>query len=152
MYIWKIDQLNKELITGTLNESENFKYLMANSILYSISMIPYENTNNFDVINGILNVFITIIGLWFIYKCNGGSKGNNIIQRYLSVGWVISVRFLCLLLVPAIIIAIILREMFFGGLPDESTLFDVVFMQAIIVIYFLWVAKHIKYIAKQENA
>ena len=151
MYFWKIDKLNEELISAELNESEGFKYLMANTILYSIGMIPYDEPNQFDVANGMINVIIGIIGLLFIYKCNGGSAGKQIIGRFLSVGWVIGIRFIALLLIPAVLVATIIQEVFMGGIPEETTIIDVFFMQISTIIYFLWVAKHINYIAKQTH-
>ena len=45
MYIWKIEKLKEQLISGELVESEVFKYLMANTVLCSLAMIQYDNPN-----------------------------------------------------------------------------------------------------------
>jgi len=125
---------------------------MANTILYTLAMIPYANPNQYDTVGGVISLFIAVVGLWFIYICNGGKNGKRIIERYISIGWVIAVRFVILLLIPALVVAIILQEMYMGGIPEETSLFDVVFIQAFSVIYILWVAKHVNHVAKQSNA
>ena len=41
MYFWKVDKLNDDLIRGKLNESEIFKYVMANSLVIAPVIIKY---------------------------------------------------------------------------------------------------------------
>jgi hypothetical protein len=152
MYIWKIGELKTQLSQGELPEPEAFKYLMANTVLYSLAAIQYFNANHYDTLSGFLSLCIAVIGLWFIYKCNGGENGKHIIHRYLSVGWVVFVRFAVLFILPVTVVFILFQELYLGGIHEETTLFDVFFMSAAEVIYFLWVAKHINYVAKQSNA
>ena len=152
MYFWKIDKLNEDLISTGLNQSEGFKYLMANTILYSIAMIPSSSPSNLDFVSGIISIVIGVIGLLFIYKYNGGSKGKQIIERYLSIGWVIGIKFVALLVIPSSIIIMILQQSFMGDIPKSTTLFDVFYMQFLSLIYFLWVAKHINYVAKRTSS
>jgi len=85
MYFWKIDKLNQELIAGDLTEHETFKYLLASTVLYSLAMIQYSNPNQFDTWSGLLSGLVGILGLFFIYRCNGGRNGKNIVIRYLSI-------------------------------------------------------------------
>src|SRR3990172_1449275 len=89
MYIWKIGELKAQLSQGELSEPEAFKYLMANTVLYSLAAIQYFNPNHYDTLSGFLSICIAVIGVGFIYKCNGGENGKHIIHRYLSVGWVV---------------------------------------------------------------
>jgi len=152
MYFWKVDKLKEQLISGELSEQEQFKYLMANSILYSLAAIQYETPNDFDTLAGAIGVFITVLGLWFIYKCNGGPNGKNIIQRYLSIGFIVFIRVFVLFMLPAIIAASVVQEMYLGGIPEETTMSLFTLMIITEVILVLWVAKHINYIAKHANA
>lgn len=152
MYIWKIDKLNAELISGELDESESFKYLMASTILYALSLIHYEAPSEYDTLAGIVAVLISAVGLWYIYKCNGGKNGKNIIQRYIAIGWVVFVRLLILFMLPAIVALIITQEIYFGGIPDKTSLSMFTLTMISEVIYIIWVAKHISYIEKQSHA
>ena len=148
MYIWKIDKLKEQLITNELSESEIFKYMMGNTILCSLAMIQYSNPNQYDTIGGFMALAIGVFGLWFIYKCNGGKQGNHIIERYASVGLVILFRFFVFLMVPAVIALLVLQEVFLGGMPEQTTIIDLVFQLILETVYILWVAKHINDVAK----
>ena len=152
MYIWKIDKLNEELISGDLSQRETFKYLLASSALYALSMIQYSNANNMDTWSGLIAGIVTLIGLFFVYRCNGGDSGKNFLIRYLSIGWVVFVRMFVLLMIPTMIVVFTLQEIYMGGIPDETTIIDLAYMTVIEIIYFLWVAKHINRVARASNA
>lgn len=151
MYIWKIDKLSAQLMSGDLEESESFKYLMASTILYALATIQYDMPNDFDTLAAIISVFISAGGLWFIYKCNGGKNGKNIIQRYLAIGWVVFVRLFVLFLLPAVIAMTVTQEIYFGGAPEETSIAMFTLMLVSEVIYIIWVAKHIKHIANNSH-
>ena len=152
MYFWKLDKLNEQLISGPLDESESFKYLMANSIVYALAAIQYDTANVYDTWGGLGAVIITIIGLILIYKINGGKDGANIMQRYLSIGFVVFIRFFILFLLPAVITFLIIQEIYFGGIAEETTLSFFILMIISEVVLILWVAKNIQYVAKHNNA
>ena len=151
MYFWKIDKLSEELVSNELTEPESFKYLMANSVLYALVIIQYDIPNKYDTWGGIVGVFITIVGLWFIYKCNGGKNGKQIMQRYLSVGFVVFIRIFVLFMLPAIITSLIIQEIYLGGIPEETTLSLFIVTVISQVVLILWVAKHINNIAKRTH-
>ncbi len=152
MYIWKINNLNKELIAGDLPEHESFKYLMASTVLYSLAMIQYINPNRFDTLTGIVAGFVAILGLLFIYKCNGGKNGRHIVVRYMAISWVVFIRMFVLLMLPTMFIVFTLQEMFMGGVPDESTVIDLVYLTFLEITYVFWVAKHINRVAIESNS
>ncbi len=152
MYFWNIDKLTEQLISGELSEHEQFKYLMANSILYALAVIQYEVPNQLDTWCGIIGIFITILGLWFTYKCNGGPSGKNIIQRYLSVSFIVLIRITVLFMLPAIIAASIIQEFYLSGIPEETTMSSFILIIISEGIFVLWVAKQINFIAKHTNA
>ena len=152
MYFWKIDKLNEQIISNGLSESEQFKYLFANSILYALAVIQYETPNEYDTWGGLAGIFFTIIGLWLIYKFNGGANGKHIIQRYLSVGFVVFIRTFILFMIPAIIASMVIQELYLGGIPEETTLSLFIVTLASEVVWLLWTLKNINYIAKRTDA
>ena len=151
MYIWKIDELNQQLISSNLTEPDVFKYLMAWTVLNSLAMIRYLVPNQYDTYNGIIAVVISIIGLVFIYICNGGKNGSHLLERYISISWVVFVRFLVLFFLPAYIAMFTIQEIYMGGIAEQTTEMDMAFLLISDVVYFLWFAKHIKFVAKQSH-
>tara|TARA_R110000751_G_scaffold304780_2_gene420510 strand:+ start:180 stop:638 length:459 start_codon:yes stop_codon:yes gene_type:complete len=152
MYIWKIDKLNEELVAGNMPEREVFKYLVASSILYALAMIQYSNPNSIDTWSGVAAGLVTLIGLFFIYKCNGGDNGKDFLIRYLSISWVVFVRMFVLLMIPTMVFVFTLQEIYMGGIPDETTNIDLIYMTAIEIAFVLWVAKHVNSVARASNA
>ena len=152
MYIWKIDKLNQQLISSNLTEPDAFKYLMAYTVLNALAMIQYTIPNQYDTYNGVMSVVISIIGLTFIYICNGGKNGSHLLERYISISWVILVRLMVLVCIPASIAMIAVQEIYMGGLAEQTTEMDMAYYIILEVVYLLWCAKHIKFVAKQSHA
>jgi hypothetical protein len=152
MYFWKIDQLNKDLVSNALPENEKFKYLVASTLFYSFAMIQYSSPNIYDTLLGAFGGLVALLGLFFIYKCNGGKNGKDIVIRYMTISWVIFIRMFVMLLLPTIILLIAVQEIYFGGLPDESSIIDLVYLTLMEIIYILWIAKHINRVAKESHA
>jgi hypothetical protein len=152
MYVWKINRLNEQLMSGELSEVEKFKYLIANTIIYSLAMIQYYAPNAIDTWSGFLYGIIALVGVVIIYYCNGGSSGKHLLQRYLSISWVVLVRMLVLLMLPTMIALFAIQEIYLGGVPDETTYIDMAYTTALEVIYVLWVAKHVNKVARAAHA
>ncbi|MDP3014845.1 MAG: hypothetical protein Q8N28_00250 [bacterium] len=147
MYFWKINKLKEDLLKHPLSESELFKYLLATTIMYSLAMIPFLENNLWDVYSAIVMGMITVFGTIYIYRCNNGDKGNNFLQKYLSIGWVISIRWIVLIMLPAMIVYFIALAIY-SGLPESTTLSDVIFFNLLFMSYFRLFGKHIKDVAK----
>ena len=151
MYIWKIDKLNKELITGELSEREKFKYLVASSIIYGLVTIRYSSPNHVDTWSGVIAAIVAVIGLFFIYKCNGGDNGKEFLTRYLSISLVILIRVVVLLMIPSLIVLMVVQEIYLGGIPDETTTVDLAYITIVEIVFVFWVAKHINKVARGSN-
>jgi len=160
MYFWKIDKLKKDLAKQPLSESESFKYLFATIILYSLAMIPFPENNLWDVIDSLIGGVITVFGVWYIYKCNRGSMGSNFLQKYLSIGWVVGIRWLVFVLLPTVIVYFIAKGIYYGitaetyadiaDIPENTTLSDVLVLNLLFITYFWLFGKHIKDTVKNE--
>jgi len=109
-------------------------------------------TNEYDTYMGIGGLVIGVLGLWVIYKLNGGSNGQRILERYLAIGWVVFVRFLALVIVPVFIVGIVILGFYVENIPEESTIIDVIIVLTFEILYVAWVAKHVNYVARQSNA
>ncbi len=151
MYMWKIAELKNQLIRNDLTDAEAFKYLMANSILLTAATIQYGVSNQYDMMNGFVGLFATIIGTWIAYKLNGGYDGKQFVHRYLAICWVAFIRFFVLIILPLIVAKLVLEALYLGGVPEGTTLADVVFVSAMETIFIAVLARHIKQVAGAAN-
>ncbi len=104
MYIWNIEQLKNDIRKNRLTEKDRFIYLFINLFftacaLEVISFIPgsYE-FYGWAAMSSISNVTFLCIGTYAAYKANGGSSGDDFLGRYFSLSFVVSVRFVVLLI------------------------------------------------------
>lgn len=146
MYFWKVEKLKNDLRKKPLSESESFKYLYATLFLYSLGMIPFLENNIWDVYSAIIIGVISAIGVYYVYKCNKGAKGNNFLQKYLAIGWVVGIRWMFLIMLPTSIIFFILIGIYYG-VTEYTTAKEVTFFNLVGATYFWLLGKHIKELA-----
>jgi uncharacterized membrane-anchored protein YitT (DUF2179 family) len=98
MYFWNIENLKKDITEGKLPEKDRFLYMLASLGLIAISMeiMSYnaiEDISYWDAINSIFNVLIILIGTVLSFNANGGSQGVDFLGKYISISFVMSIRF-----------------------------------------------------------
>lgn len=147
MYFWKVDKLKADLRERSLSESETFKYLFASQVMYGLMMIPFLENNVWDVYLAIVTSLITLVGVFYVYKCNNGAIGNNFLQRYVSLGWVVGIRYVALFMFPITVVFYTVIGIY-SSLPEHTTLFEVIFFSAIHTVFYLLLGKHIKELSK----
>jgi hypothetical protein len=147
MYFWKIDKLKADLRERQLTESETFKYLIATQVLYGLAMIPYITYNIWDVYSAIVTLFVTLVGVYYVYKCNNGTTGSNFLQRYLALSWVVGIRSAILFIIPAAVVFYAVFEIY-SDVPDYTTPFDVLFGNALFAVFYVLLGKHIKELSR----
>lgn len=143
MYFWKIDKLKNDLLEKPLSESETFKYVFANLLVYSLTMLPLLENNIWDFYSGIIMAVITMVGTYYLYKCNKGASGNNFLQKYFALGWVVSIRWIVLIMLPIMTIFYI-GIAIYSGVPEQTTLADVILSNTVYMSFFWLLGKHIK--------
>lgn len=149
MYFWNIEALTQQLVSGEMTQQDLFKYLLANTIVYAIALIPVGGSNSMDVLGGWLSVCISVGGVYLVYHFNGGANGRDILARYLTVAWVIAIRWLVMVAIPVFVLSAFLQLAAFGTLSEETSAIDVMVFTVVEVLYFAWVARRINLIARQ---
>ncbi|MCK5708086.1 MAG: hypothetical protein KAI43_10575 [Candidatus Aureabacteria bacterium] len=147
MYFWKINKLKEQLRTGTLSQSEIFKYLMAYIVLNLLFHVaPNASNNQWDTLEKILVFFITIIGTYFLYLSNNGSSGKNFLERYISLYLVFGIRFTVYFIIIGIPLCFFLN--FYGFINlDNTNLVDVMVVTIAEIIFYWRLSFHFKGVA-----
>lgn len=145
MYFWNIKKLKKDLKKG-LSQQQQFAYLLASTITLSISMIPWNNTEAWEVYFAIVMGVITVLGTMQMYLINRGSKGRDFLPRLVSLGWVVSIRWVVLVLIPLSLLFGIALELFVG-VPEEPGILDLSFFSLLYVWFFWMLGQQFKEVA-----
>lgn len=100
MYFWKIDSLTQELKDGSLPQSERMKYLLATVIVYAVaieaSFLFAEPITYLRIFQSSFIVAITVGGTIYCYVMNRRGDNREFIDRFICIGWVVSVRVIAL--------------------------------------------------------
>ncbi len=121
MYFIDVISLKRDLTAGGLRDSQQAAYLLA---LLAGSSIPSANAiggwppwSNFDWLTWFLGTLVLLGGTFFCYTRNGGRNGVQFLERYLSLQWVVGIRWLPLLVAWLVLVIMLARIV---GLDAES--------------------------------
>jgi hypothetical protein len=91
MEFFRLERLKSKLVRGPLPANETAKYLAAQGALSSLLFIasPEQDMGGWPYI---AFPALSVLGVYYCYRCQGGAIGERFAERYLSVGWVVAVR------------------------------------------------------------
>jgi hypothetical protein len=152
MYFWRIEELKAQMATRPLSTREELPYLVAWAALTSIAMtLQYVwEANLWDYLGGVWSVVLAVIGTIYIYQCNGGADGQFFLQRYFAIGWVVSLRWLVVLLILAAIYIPVLD--FLNVLQDETTWHESLILAIFETIILLRIGHHVRDVATRSSS
>ena len=153
MYFWNIEKLKEDIVAGRFSEKDHFIYLLMFVALAAILTEAALNMgtratipNIWDAVNSIGHILIPVMGTFFAYEANGAREGKDFLGRYLSIGFVMTIRFLALL-VPIITAPIFYYMYAFRGesavLMIVTTPLEVIVFLAWLVFLYVRICKHI---------
>jgi hypothetical protein len=143
MYFIHYDPLKERLRNRSIDDREALPYFLLFCVLevVAISIPAIEYKNKWDYISTVLSLLVTIWGVMYVYRRNGGRRGYDLIHKFVVLGWVVAVRFLTGAI--PIGLAVYFFAWHFGLTGDENTLFDALFFTAFEIIYYQRLGKHI---------
>ena len=144
-----IEGLKEEIKTNTLSQSDSFVYLFILIIIFGAMNQGFgaELHTNTNIALFVATWVISGLGIIWAYIWNGGAQGSRFLEKYLSIGFVLSVRFIPLFIVATAVAVFlntkILGQPFFGGVEEVIyTWFDVL-AYAVVFLLIAWrLAKH----------
>jgi hypothetical protein len=98
MYFVSYHPLKETLRERKLTDREALPYLAIWVIVTALAAYPWsveEGPNGWWApVSLALDVGAAIWGVWYAYRQNGAGGGYDLIQKYVVLGWVVTVRFL----------------------------------------------------------
>ena len=152
MQLWKVELLKQRLASGAVSQRELFLYLLVWVALDAIIVaVDLGDPNKWDHISSALSVLTVVVGTTYVFVKNGGSAGLDFLPRYLALSWVLAVRFLVLVMVPAMVGYLIIHELI-SEVPEQATAGDVILVMVMEVAYYWRMGHHIGEIARPGRA
>lgn len=112
MYFWRIELLKSELRRGSLSQRTAFAYVLASMLVYTISTAaPNVWSPKSEPVTSVVDWVVYAImvllvggGTYAAYRANGGYAGSDFASRYFALGWVLFIRLVVLLFLPATVL------------------------------------------------
>lgn len=155
MYFWRIEKLKAHMIQQPLTEREVLPYLLASSILLAVCLAVFRHlpvSGLWDDYSSAFNILLAAFGTYYIYLQNQGTHGEHILQRYIVLGWVVSIRWLVGFLLGSIILMIGLTIAGLSPLGESSQIINAIYEAlASLVLYWL-IGHHVRDVALKTQA
>lgn len=153
MYLWNIHALKESIRSNGLTERAKFVYLLIWIVLFPLlGQIAFISGAQWawttpEIISFAAVWAIFLIGMFVAYLWNGGSKGSGFVNKFTSIGFVVSIRFLPLFIVAIIASALIsigVYDLSVDGSDFRMTWIDVVTMSVVSAWYMWRIAVHVR--------
>ena len=149
MYFWKIDLLKQQLSTHGLTEKQLYYYILIYVSVKSImsELLGYSaaddcleaSVNSWSYAESIIGVTLEILGAIMAFRANGGASGVKFAERYISIGFVATIRFFPLLIAIAFLVSLIW--------PDIDNFYTTAAYSISFAMLYVYIAKHIRQVA-----
>tara|TARA_B100001093_G_scaffold441346_1_gene442434 strand:- start:342 stop:821 length:480 start_codon:yes stop_codon:yes gene_type:complete len=144
MHFVRYHPLKEKLRNRSVSDREALPYLVIFAALTAlIGAFPAVNGfNEWDLISGLLSVAFAVGGIIYAYRSNGAEEGFDLIQKYVVLGWVVTVR--CLLVfIPLAIVAYIAGDSL-GLVTAQTGFLDVLLISIFELVLYQRIGRHIR--------
>jgi uncharacterized RDD family membrane protein YckC len=144
MYFVKYHPLKERLRARSISDREALPYLIVFvGMTAMVGAIPLiDKYNVWDGVSAFLGIVTAIGGVLYAYRQNGGSAGYDLIQKYVVLGWVVTIRVL-LAFIPTAIVLYIIGDMIGLMSRDATGPYDVVIVLLFEIFLYQRLGRHI---------
>lgn len=148
MYFWQLRKLKRKMVARPLSEREILPYLLGYLTLTAATVFLDYSSNVWDALWGISSSMLALIGTFSIYRQNGGANGQYFLQRYLAIGWVVTLRWSLIIIISTVILLIVLELANISTFSEETTWYEFLYGTAWEVIVYQRIGHHVRDVAQ----
>ena len=146
MYFWRIEKLKSELAAHPMSDRDVLPYVVVDAVLKStltsITMaFPISSYNIWNLLGTGWSIALAVLGTIYIFRQNGGVRGQQFLPRYFALGWVVGWRWF------ALYVSLIWLLMFVGIIEDETNACEFLVVVIAELLLFAWIGKHVRDVA-----
>lgn len=159
MYFWNIDALKRQLAHGGLSEKQTYGYMLAYLVcsVAAVEMMRYfpeREPNAWTYFGSMMNLLIPVVGTMMAFRANGGESGVQFLSRYMSISFVVTLRFLARIFIMAVPFTVLLVVAVFVITEFKKNLssspIEIVFT-GIYALLFFYIVEHMGEVARRNQ-
>jgi len=142
MYLIKYQPLKKQLRERTFTDRDSLPYyvlFIASTTLFI--GVTKKSPGGINVLSACINTAISILGIIYSYKKNGGKTGFDFIQKSIVLGWVVFFRLLPFFVLS--VFACVFIKKILGHPIESKSWVNIVEISLFSVIYYQRLGRHI---------
>ena len=130
-------ELAKRFKEGTVPARKRLYYFIIFIVVVTLIISSFASSflnasiNKFDITADILDLIVTIIGTIFLYRTNADGDNREFIERYVCIGFQVTVQVVILILFVILTIELTTQD----GLPEETSVYDLM-ISVVSYVYF----------------
>ena len=151
--LWDTRHVKSELATGALPEAKLFLYFLAITTFDWLQFTAFrirpdrEPLSLAAAFDAWFGFGITVVGVVYLFLCNGGGKGKNFLYRYFPLAVVVGWKF-----VLAMVVAAWALNQVLVGQPEHVTRWSVVALGCLgNALMFLRIGQHLKALSRRAR-
>jgi hypothetical protein len=146
---WDTKHLKSELAANAISEGKLFLYFFAITgfdwlqfTAIRLSSTP-DTIYDWERVDALSTLFLTVIGLIFLFLCNGGIRGKDFLYRYFPLSFVIGWKFMVCASITIWLVDLVMfgEPAYFVGLASTAT------FSIFNIAMFLRIGFHIREVA-----
>jgi hypothetical protein len=147
-YLWDTKYVKSLLANRSLTEEKSFAYFFAIMgfdwlQFTTIQLMRASNITDWERTGIVLTFLLTILGILFLFWCNGGIKGKDFLYRYFPLSFIVGWKFLICASTALWILGFLLHDTSKSFVGWAST----IVMTVINLAMFLRIGVHMKELA-----
>lgn len=154
MYLWNVDALINDIKENKLPEREQFKYVMAYSLLMMLATDPIIHFgleySYVDAISSLILIGITIFGITLCRKENNAVGGQDFLLRFFTIGLPISIRFIAIAFPLSIFVGVCSGMVSSADAvepPNVTSFFEVAFSSLLVLVFYIYYSRKFRLFA-----
>lgn len=144
--LWDTKHLKSELASHAIPEGKSFLYFLAITVFDWLQFTAFRlwpssgAISSWEQADALSTVVITILGLAFLFWCNGGRLGKDFLYRYFPLSFVVGWKFVASVSVVLWLVSLAMQNVSASAAGWASTIILAVFNIAM----FLCIGHHMR--------
>ena len=104
----------------------------------------YHSINKWDIYIDVFILIVTFFTTIFLYRTNAKGDNKEFIERFVCIGFPVTIRMLSFLVIFSIVFYFVIEIMTRNGIPEETSVYEFILVVVCAVYFYFRLTQSIK--------